>query len=90
MKIIKKTTIFRITLCISVILILGGVVEVLIHRYDPTRVLYKRLKADNEYVYEKIDPKLLAIDPRSQVLVKTLADVHETRARLIDVIWGQR
>ncbi len=88
LKILKNTTIVRIIICISVILILGGLVEILIHHYDPTRVLYKRLKADNEYVYEKIDPKLLAIDPRSLVLVKTLADVHETRARLIDVIWG--
>ena len=50
--------------------------------------MYKRLKADDEYVYEKIDPKFLTIDPGSLVSVGTRADVHETRARLIDVFWG--
>ncbi len=73
---------------ILVLAILGGVTEFLIHHYDPTRVLYKRLKADDEYVYEKIDPKFLKIDPRSLISVETLADVRETRARLIDVFWG--
>ena len=50
--------IIRIIICISALFVLGGIVEVLIHHYDPTRVVYKRLKADDEYVYEKIDPKL--------------------------------
>ena len=84
----KKILIIRTICFVSALLVVGGIIEVLIHHYDPTRVIYKRLKADDEYVYEKIDPTFLTIDPGSLILVKTLADVHETRARLIDVFWG--
>ena len=79
----------KIVLFIFSLFILGVIVEILIHHYDQTRVLYKRLKADNEYVYEKIDPKFLKVDPYSLVSVKTLADLRQTRARLIEVFWGE-
>lgn len=84
----KKIINSKIILCIFALLAFGGIIEILIHHYDPTRIWYKRLKADDEYVYEEIDPKFLAIDPRSLVSLETSADVDETRARLIDVVWG--
>ena len=44
---IKKRIVKRLVIGVAALAALGGVVEILIHRYDPTRILYKRLKADN-------------------------------------------
>ena len=73
---------------VAALAVLAGGVDFLIHRYDPTRVLYKRLKADNAYVYDEIDPKFLETDPRSLLSVASPGDVAALRARLIDLIWG--
>lgn len=67
---------------------LGGALEILIHRYDPTRVLYKRLKADSVYLYDEIDPKFLETDPGSLLSIATPGDAAGLRGRLIDLIWG--
>ena len=85
---IKKRIVKRLVIGVAALAVLGGVVEILIHRYDPTRVLYKRLKADNAYVYDEINPKFLETDPRSLLSVATLGEVAILRARLINLIWG--
>jgi hypothetical protein len=48
-------------------LLLGGGVEVAIHHYDPTRIVYKRWKAADRYVYDEVAPHLLKIDPRTLI-----------------------
>ena len=85
---IKKRIVKRLVIGVAALAALGGVVEILIHRYDPTRILYKRLKADNAYVYDEINPKFLETDPRSLLSVATLGEVAILRARLINLIWG--
>jgi len=67
---------------------LAGAVEFLIHHYDPTRVLYKRLKAADKYVYDEIDPIFRRTDPATLIHIETPADVAAARARLIGAIWG--
>lgn len=85
---IKKRIVKRLIIAIAALAALGGVVEILIHHYDPTRILYKRLKADNAYVYDEINPKFLKTDPRSLLSLATPGDVAILRARLINLIWG--
>ncbi len=68
--------------------VLGGGVDFLIHDFNPTRILYKRLKADSPYIYDEIDPKFLEIDPRSLIAITTPGEAAAVRARLIDLIWG--
>ena len=67
---------------------LAAGVDFLIHHYDPTRVLYKRLKAADKYVYDEIDPRFRQTDPNSLIAIQTPADLAGARARLIKAIWG--
>lgn len=83
-----RRTIKWMLLGVGALAVLGGAVDFLIHDYDPTRVLYKRLKADSPYVYDEIDPKYLKTDPRDLISLATPEDVAAMRARLIDMIWG--
>lgn len=73
---------------IAMLVALGGGVEFLIHHYDPTRVLYKRLKADNPYVYDKINPVFLKTDPATLITIATPDAAAVRRAQLIEMIWG--
>ena len=41
---------------------LGYFIDFLLHGFDPTRVVYKRLKAGDEYLYEAVHPRFLATD----------------------------
>ncbi len=85
---IKKRNLKRLIIGLATLAVLGGGVEFLIHHYDPTRIIYKRLKADGAYVYDEIDPKFLETDPRTLISVATPGDAAALRARLIEVIWG--
>ncbi len=69
-------------------LLLGGSVEVAIHHYDPTRVIYKRLKAADRYVYEEVAPHLLQTDPGDLIAAHVRSDPVRVRARLVDLVWG--
>ena len=70
------------------LLLLGGTVEVAIHHYDPTRVIYKRLKAADRYVYEEVHPRFLEIDPRALISPDTRRNPAAVRARLVELAWG--
>ena len=63
-------------------------IEFLIHHYDPTRIVYKRLKADDKYVYDEIHPRFLATDPRNLLAIHSAADADQKRRDLIRAIWG--
>ncbi len=41
-----------------VLALLAGLIEIAIHHYDPTRVIYKRPESARSPFYEEIDPKL--------------------------------
>ena len=57
--------------------------------YDPTRVIYKRLKAANRYVYEEIHPRFLEINAADYIHIRSVADAVRIRAALADAIWGE-
>ncbi len=80
----------RVSLAVLALALVAVTIEILIHHYDPTRVIYKRLKAPSRYTYDEIDPALREVDPRSLIQIETAADVARVRASLIDVIWGRR
>jgi dienelactone hydrolase len=65
-------------------------VDFLIHHYDPTRVVYKRFKAADKYVYDEIAPRFRQTDPDSLIAIQTRADAADARTRLIAAIWGDR
>ncbi len=65
----------------------GG--DFLLHDYDPTRVIYKRLKAADRYLYEEIHPRFLKIDPADNMHVRSVTDAVRIREALADTIWGE-
>ncbi len=66
----------------------GFFVDFLLHGYDPTRVVYKRLKAADRYVYEEVHPRFLETDPRAMITVASTSDAVDKRQRLANAIWG--
>jgi len=78
----------KIVYGVLALLALAAGVEFLIHHYDPTRVVYKRLKAADKYVYDEIDPRFRQTDPDTRIAIETPAGAAAARARLIGVIWG--
>ena len=73
---------------LAALLLLGGTVEIAIHHYDPTRVIYKRLKAADKYVYEEVHPRFLETDPRALISPDTRQNPAALRARLVELAWG--
>ncbi|MDE0780812.1 MAG: alpha/beta fold hydrolase [Alphaproteobacteria bacterium] len=78
----------RVLLTIISFALLAGLVEIAIHHYDPTRVVYRRLKAPDSYLYEKIDPKLLKTDVVNLIHPDVIRNPDGTRTKLIHMIWG--
>ncbi|MBT05470.1 MAG: hypothetical protein CMM32_00915 [Rhodospirillaceae bacterium] len=73
-------------LIIFVIAIL--IFDILAHKIDYTRVIYKRLKADSPYIYERVDPSLMVIDPSSKLNKQLTINFSKTRQSLITALWG--
>lgn len=69
-------------------LLLSGVVNVATHHYDPTRIIYKRWKAADRYVYDEVAPHLLQTDPRALIAPDVRRDPQSVRARLVELVWG--
>jgi len=78
----------RVLLTVLSFAILAGIVEIAIHHYDPTRVVYRRLKAPDSYLYESIDPELRKTNVASLIRPEVTDNPEGTRSRLIKVIWG--
>lgn len=68
--------------------LLAGLLHLAFHHFDPTRVLYKRAKAPDPYLYEEVDPRLLETDPASLIDTETVRDPGAKRAALRRTIWG--
>ncbi|MBN42659.1 MAG: hypothetical protein CL573_04120 [Alphaproteobacteria bacterium] len=78
----------RITAFLVTIVVLGGTIELAIHHYDPTRVIYRRLKAPDKYLYEEIDPALTRQKPGRMIDQDVIAAPNAVRAELVTMIWG--
>ncbi len=61
------------------------VVASLLYYWDPTRTVFKRLKAKSPYQYEEVDPKLKAVDPASLITGRSPEDIRRALAR---AVWG--
>jgi len=56
--------------------------------WDPSRIYYKRLKAENAFVYDDIRPEHATADPSRFVTVRDEATRDALRAELRTLIWG--
>jgi pimeloyl-ACP methyl ester carboxylesterase len=75
-----------VTLCGLAVVAGGG--YYLTHYYDPVRIIYKRMKAPDKYVFEEIHPRYLETDPARLITIHTGQDAARVRAAAIEVIWG--
>ena len=78
-----------LTLVPAVVAIVGFGGDFLLHDYDPTRVIYKRMTAADRYVYEEIHPRFIAIDEAEIIQIRSTTDAARIRGALVDAIWGQ-
>lgn len=52
------------------------------HYYDPGRVWYKRMKADNKYVFDEIPPKIAKVDAGKLISLRSDQAVQDRRKAL--------
>lgn len=80
----------QLSLLIGGLALLSGIFGFgsLFYYWDPTRVVIKRNVKSDPYVYEEINPRLLAIDFEGAISIRKPADVEATRARVVNAIWG--
>lgn len=71
----------------GIALCLGAIVSFL-YDWDPTRIHYKRLKADSPYVYDQIRPEHRAVDPSTFITVTGPDDLVNMRLALLNLVWG--
>jgi pimeloyl-ACP methyl ester carboxylesterase len=60
----------------------------LAYDWGPTRIFYKRAKADNIYVYDEIRPEHRAEDPNTHITVRSQKEVDQLREGLQTLVWG--
>lgn len=72
----------------AVMAALFGAGYYLTHNYDPARVVYKRWKAPNKYVFEEIAPRFRKTDPATLIAIKTRDDAQAARRALNKAMWG--
>lgn len=68
---------------------LGGTAYYLAQNVDWARVYYKRLKAENEYVFDTVHPRFKETDPAKLIGISAAADANRIRNRLVELIWGR-
>ncbi len=83
----NRLTIASMTL-LAILGSLGAAGYYLTHNVDWTRVYYKRLKAENVYVFDKIAPRLKETDPAKLIRIRSPRNADQIRNDLIDAIWG--
>jgi hypothetical protein len=74
---------------IALIAGLAGYGYYLTHYVDSVRVVYKRWKAPNPYVFEEINPRYRKTDPAKLITVRSQAALTAKRRDLQRVIWGE-
>jgi hypothetical protein len=73
---------------IALLVGLGWLAYYLTHSVDSVRVLYKRWKAPDVYVFEEIHPRYLETDPAALITVYDLGSLTAKRQSLVRAIWG--
>ena len=58
------------------------------HHVDWARVYYKRFKAADEFVFDKIDPHLKKTDPAKLIRIDSRVSAARIRRGLATAIWG--
>ena len=76
---------------LSALALFSGLVGIIsfVYYWDPTRTAIKRLQASDPYLYERIDPKSLKVDPASLLFIKGHNDAEAVRRKLISVFWPE-
>ena len=59
------------------------------HYYEPGNIIYKRLKAEDEFVFENMRPEKMAIDPARFITVRSQGMLEKKRAALSEIILGE-
>jgi len=83
-----KRVCLTIGLIIALLASLGGLAYYLTHSVDSVRVVYKRWKAPDVYVFEEIHPRYLKTDPANLITIRDPASLDEKRRSLVQAIWG--
>jgi hypothetical protein len=83
-----KRTVLVIAIITGMLVGLGGLAYYLTHSVDSVRVLYKRWKAPNVYVFEEIHPRYLQTDPAALITVRDSVGREAKKHSLNMVIWG--
>ncbi len=60
-----------------------------LYYWDPTRIYIKRLKAADEFQYDTVDPRFLAMNPNDFITIHNPSEAEAARSALINVIWGE-
>ena len=58
-------------------------------RTDEGYILYKRLFAESEYLYDEIRPEYEAVNPAALIRPQTSEETSDLRAEIADVVWGE-
>ena len=85
-----KRPVITAVVLVGLLAALGGVGYYLTHSVDSVRVVYKRWKAHNIYVFEQVHPRYLKTDPAALISIRDVPS-HSARQRaLIRAIWGEK
>ena len=83
----KRGCLFNTAIIITGLACLYGFIETL-HQWEPTRIIWKRWKTNDPYLYEELDPQYLKTNPADVITIHTPADAIRVRDALIGAIWG--
>lgn len=75
----------------AVLAVLGGLFWLgyyLTHNVDWARVIYKRYKAENAYVFDEINPMFEKTNPAKLIRIRTRESADRIRQNLTTAIWG--
>lgn len=56
--------------------------------WDTSRIIVKRLMAEDRYEYDVLKPEHLSHDPRAYIKIHNPKDASNKRAKLIESVWG--
>ena len=74
---------------IAGVLLATAAVLAVLYDWDPTRITYKRFKAQDRYTYDEIRPEHHAVDPASFITVTDLPQRDALRRDLARLIWDE-
>ena len=82
-KIFRYTILFL--LCLAVLACAGYAYT---HYLPSGRILYKRMKAENEFIFDKMQPEKVAVDPAKYITVRSASELKMKQMALDTVVLG--